>query len=132
MVGATADDIGGADGFMVAGARQAANVFARAGLPTWYYRFGYVAEATRAVHPNGAAHASEIPYFFGNVGVRYGGDTKPGDLEMARQASAYLVNFVRSGDPNGGSLPAWPRYAVNKGPMLVLGRTGEIAATPEP
>lgn len=132
MVGATADDIGGPDGYMIAGARSAARLYAAAGQPTWYYRFGYVAEATRAVHPRGAAHASDIPYFFDTVGVRYGGDTRPGDLAMGRLASAYLVNFARSGDPNGPGLPAWQPYAADGGPMLTFGRTGEVSAAPEP
>ena len=130
MVGATADDIGGPQGYMATGARRSAAVFAGAGLPSWYYRFDYVAEATRAVHPRGAAHASDIPYFFGTVGVRYGGDTRPGDLAMARAASAYLVNFVRGGDPNGPGLPAWQRYVGGQGPMQVFGREGAITTTP--
>jgi para-nitrobenzyl esterase len=126
MVGATADDIGGADGYMIQGAKHAAELFARAGLPTWYYRFGYVAEATRAAHPKGAAHASEIPYFFGTVGVRYGGDTRPGDVALSAKASGYLVNFVRSGNPNGEGLPAWKPYVAGQGPMQVFGMTGEV------
>jgi len=130
MVGATADDIGGPDGFMIAGARGTAELFARAGLPTWYYRFGYVAEATRAVHPKGAAHASDIPYFFDTVGVRYGGDTRPADVAAARVASGYLVNFIRSGDPNGAGLPPWKPYVAGAGPMLTFGLTGEIAGVP--
>ncbi|KRG44223.1 carboxylesterase [Stenotrophomonas panacihumi] len=126
MVGATADDIGGPDGYMVNGAKQTAELFAKDGLPTWYYRFGYVAEATRAVHPKGAAHASEIPYFFGTVGVRYGGDTRPGDMALSAKASGYLVNFVRSGNPNGEGVPAWKPYVAGQGPMQVFGLTGEV------
>lgn len=126
MVGATADDIGGPDGYMIQGAKRTAEVFAQAGLPTWYYRFAYVAEATRAVHPKGAAHASEIPYFFGTVGVRYGGDTRPGDVALSAKASGYLVNFVRSGNPNGEGVPAWKPYVAGQGPMQVFGLTGEV------
>lgn len=127
MVGATADDIGGPDGYMVAGAKHTADLFARAGVPTWHYQFAYVAEATRAVHPKGAAHASEIPYFFGTVGVRYGGDTRPGDVALSAKASGYLLNFVRSGDPNGPGLPAWAPYRAGQGATQVFGLAGEVA-----
>jgi len=131
MVGATADDIGGPEGYMIGGARGTAGLFAGAGLPTWYYRFGYVAEATRAVHPKGAAHASDIPYFFDTVGIRYGGDTRPADVATARVASGYLVNFIRGGDPNGAGLPVWKPYVAGAGPMLTFGLGGEIAGSPE-
>jgi len=130
MVGATADDIGGPEGFMIAGARRSADLFARANLPTWYYRFGYVAEATRAVHPKGAAHASDIPYFFDTVGVRYGGDTRAADQAMARAVSAYLVNFMRHGDPNAAGLPAWSPHVPGKDALQQFGLTGAIGPAP--
>ena len=126
LVGATADDIGGPEGFMIAGARHTADVFAAAGLPTWHYRFGYVAEATRGLHPKGAAHASDIPYFFGTVGVRYGSDTRPADQALSANARGYLVNFVRTGNPNGAGLPGWKPYAAGKESMLTFGLAGGI------
>jgi len=126
MVGATADDIGGPDGFMIAGARHTADVFAGAGLPAWYYRFGYVAEATRPLHPNGAAHASDIPYFFGTVGVRYGSDTRRADQAMSELVRGYLVNFIRTGDPNGAGLPRWRPYVAGEDAMLMFGRNGGV------
>ncbi|HYG06240.1 MAG TPA: carboxylesterase family protein [Stenotrophomonas sp.] len=126
MVGATADDIGGADGFMIAGARETADLFASAGQPTWYYRFGYVAQATRPAHPNGAAHASDIPYFLNTVGIRYGGDTRPADQAIAATTSAYLINFLRTGNPNSPNLPAWRPHTSTQDGMLTIGRDGTI------
>jgi len=126
MVGATADDIGGPDGFMIGGARHAADVFAGAGVPTWLYRFGYVAEATRPLHPNGAAHASDIPYFFGTVGVRYGSDARPGDQALSASVRRYLVDFMRTGDPNGAGLPSWRPYVAGKDATLTFGSTGTV------
>lgn len=59
----------------------------------------------------GAYLSAEIEYFFQNLDVfaaqrQYtDADTKLSDL-----ASAYLVNFVKSGDPNGAGLPTWPAF----------------------
>jgi para-nitrobenzyl esterase len=30
---------------------------------------------------------------------------------MSKAVSSYLVNFAKRGDPNGDTLPAWPRYS---------------------
>lgn len=107
MVGATDNDIGGATGFMVAGAREVARSTAQAGAPTWHYRFSYVAES---LNKTGADHAAEIPWFFDTVAVKYGDKTTPRDLAMAKTVSSYIVNFAKKGDPNGPGLPAWSRF----------------------
>jgi para-nitrobenzyl esterase len=80
-----------------------------AGDPTWLYRFTYVAEA-RDGRESGAAHAWELPYMFQTVEVVEGEATTDDDRQMARWFSGYIANFVRTGDPNGGNLPAWPTF----------------------
>ena len=69
----------------------------------------YVAESVRA-GSKGVAHASEIPYFLDTVATKYGPATTAGDRAIARTVSAYVVNFVKTGDPNGPGLAAWPRF----------------------
>ncbi|MCE7796177.1 carboxylesterase family protein [Sphingobium sufflavum] len=107
MIGATSDDIGGKAGFMVAGARRSAVALAGAKLPVFYYRFSYVAES---IGKRGAPHASDIPFFFDTAGIKYGAATTERDRAVARTISRYVVNFARSGNPNGAGLPDWPRY----------------------
>ncbi|WP_088184589.1 carboxylesterase/lipase family protein [Sphingobium sp. Z007] len=109
MIGATSDDIGGPTGPMVTGARTMAQLFARAGVPTYHYRFSYVAQALRTAATKGAGHASEIPYFFDTVAVKYGDATTDTDRAIGRISSRYLANFVQRGDPNSSSLPNWRR-----------------------
>jgi para-nitrobenzyl esterase len=65
------------------------------GSTVWHYEFD--------AGPNGGrtSHAAEISYAFGDAKFRSGLSLKP-----------YWLNFIRSGDPNGGELPAWPHFTA--------------------
>lgn len=108
MVGATSDDMGGPTGFMVAGARKIAATLADQGVPVYAYRFSYVPKAVQ--WPGGAKHATDVPFFFDTVGIKYGEQATPRDIELGHAMSSYLANFAKLGDPNGKDLPRWPRY----------------------
>jgi para-nitrobenzyl esterase len=56
MIGATSGDMGERTGFMVGGARQISATLADKAIPTYYYRFSYVAES---LNREAASHASE-------------------------------------------------------------------------
>jgi len=132
MVGATSADIGGPMGAMVTGARQIAGMLAEQGVPVYYYRFSYVAQAQRTAETKGAAHASDIPFFFHTEAVRYGAQTTATDRRTGRLASAYLVNFVKRGDPNAPGLPTWRPYAASGAPMLDLTADGKALVAHDP
>ena len=66
----------------------------------------------------GATHASELEYVFGAL------DSKPrdytaADYALSEQIGEYWVNFARTGDPNGTSLPKWPAYGDDKTVMYL-------------
>ena len=107
IIGATSADMGGKSGFMIAGARTASARIAAQGVPVWDYRFSYVADS---VGQPGAQHATDIPFFFDNAAIKYGARTTPKDVAMGKTISAYIVNFAKTGNPNGAGLAAWPKY----------------------
>lgn len=98
------------DQYMAEPARFVARHTVAAGKQAFIYRFGYVAEAKRAEWKAGAPHATDIPYFFNTVDARYGAAATDQDRQAATLANAYVVNFAKSGNPNGKSLPVWPAY----------------------
>ncbi len=58
--------------------------------------------------PIGASHASEIEYCMGNLDLVDDFAWTKEDYEVSRQMQDYFANFIKTGDPNGDSLPDWP------------------------
>ena len=78
----------------------------------------------------GAAHSAEIEYAMGNLTTNEVYDWTPDDFKVSEIFQGYFANFVKSGDPNGAGLPAWP--AANKGSEIqVLHLDVETAAKPD-
>lgn len=69
---------------------------------------------------------SEINYAFNNL---YATDSPwtDADYEIADKLSDYWVNFISTGDPNGGSLPEWPVSANASLQTMVLGDSFGVA-----
>ena len=55
-------------------------------------------------------HAGELGLTFGQLGG-FGGPANPSDEALSRLVMQYWINFIKTGDPNGGYLPLWPVYA---------------------
>lgn len=131
MIGATSDDIGGISGSMVAGARQISALAAAGGAPVYEYRFSYVATSIEG-GGKGAGHATDIPFFLDTQDVKYGGKTSARDREMGRTISSYLVNFAKTGNPNGAGLPEWKSRAGDGSALMDFspGGTAQFGADP--
>jgi para-nitrobenzyl esterase len=133
MIGATSADIGGKTGFMVAGARSLAATLAGHGVPVYAYRFSYVAQSIDpAEAAQGARHATDIPFFFDTAAIKYGDKATARDTGMGKAMATYLVNFAKRGDPNGGGLPAWPRYARASDEIMDFAASGKPVAEKDP
>ena len=113
------------DKWMTEPARHLADEMARAGQPTWLYRFSYVAEAHRG-ELKGAIHASEVPFVFNDPAAM-----TTADVAMANVTSAYWVSFAKTGDPNGGGRPQWPRHDAATDTVMNFTSAG-VFAQPDP
>jgi para-nitrobenzyl esterase len=69
----------------------------------------------------GAFHCVDICFWFHTTDLMYthtGGGARP--RRLAEKMSASLAQFMRTGDPNGKGLTAWPKYTSARGETLVL------------
>ena len=82
----------------------------------------------------GAWHSSDLWYTFNSLRNEPGQrQWTPYDFALAEQASSLWANFVKTGDPNGEGLPAWPQSErSNNGAYLWFAEhsTGAAAARP--
>jgi para-nitrobenzyl esterase len=58
--------------------------------------------------PGGAVHSAEIEYAMGNLAGNKVYNWAPDDYKVSQIMQAYFVNFIKTGNPNGDSLPKWP------------------------
>ena len=106
---------------------------ARLGKKAWLYLFAHRPPYEPGKPSLGAVHASEVAYVFDNLGAprlfpdgssAALADASPTEHAVARQISAYWVNFARTGDPNGPGLPHWPALG-ELGPTQAMILDGE-------
>jgi para-nitrobenzyl esterase len=113
-------------------ARFTARAFFAKGAPAYIYLFSYVSPSMQGRMRYGAAHGSEIPYVFDNLGGRNGATVAPKDQEVGKMMNTYWANFAKTGDPNGPGLPKWPRYDSSKDEILEFRPDGSPIAEPDP
>jgi len=69
----------------------------------------------------GAFHCVDICFWLNNTDLMYthtGGGARP--RKLAEKMSKSLVQFMKTGDPNGAGLTPWSKYTSAKGETLVL------------
>jgi para-nitrobenzyl esterase len=79
-----------------------------------------------------AFHCLDICFWYYNTDLMLshtGGGKRP--RELSENMSGALLQFMRTGDPNGGGLPYWPAYTVEKGETMVLNDVSEVLNDPD-
>jgi para-nitrobenzyl esterase len=89
--------------------------------PVFYYSFRQQPPfpASSVYAGWGASHFAELWYVFDHL------DQSPwnwtaADRKLAEEMSSYWVNFARSGDPNGPSLPSWAAFTNTESKVQYL------------
>ena len=100
------------------------------GKHAYWYFFTHEPPVEPDVRNLKATHAAEIPYVFDNLSAprsipdlsspRLAAASEK-DRELADMVSSYWANFAKTGDPNGGNLPAWPLFKNPDMPPHILG-----------
>jgi carboxylesterase type B len=100
------------------GSRGVARAMAAVGAPVYRYVFTRKASGTGP----GPNHGDEVPYVFNTLATQPG-SYNDDDCRLAETMADAWVRFAKTGNPNGGSLPAWPRFDAAHDVYLEFGDT---------
>jgi len=105
---------------------------ARSQQPVYVYLFTHVEPGPDSAR-YAAFHSCEIPYAFRTLDKAPERHFTAADRSLAHRVSAYWVNFVKTGDPNGQGLASWPRFEANNPRIMKLDvEAGAQPLLPEP
>jgi para-nitrobenzyl esterase len=102
------------------------------GAPVYMYRFDWKSPSFGG--RLGAAHALELPFVWNRLDLSMAPILLGKDLfplqPLATAMHGAWAQFIRTGDPNGGGLPHWPRYDAERRSTLLIDRDSHVADDP--
>jgi para-nitrobenzyl esterase len=92
-------------------------------LPVYEYQFDRAIAGRPATQ-----HSAELPFVFGNLlpGGFLGGPFGGADRAISSDVQEYWTNFAKRGDPNGGTLPRWPKFDASARAYLEFTDNGPV------
>jgi len=76
-------------------------------------------------------HALEIPFVFDTVASSPLAGDGPERFALAEKMSRAWIAFARTGNPNHGSLPNWPAYAIDGRATMIFDNECRVANDPQ-
>lgn len=79
-----------------------------------------------------AFHCLDICFWFNNTDEMLshtGGGARP--RALSEKLTKSLLQFMKTGDPNGGGLPEWPRYNYETGEQMIIDDVCEVRFDPD-
>ncbi|MFI4946292.1 MAG: carboxylesterase family protein, partial [Burkholderiales bacterium] len=79
-----------------------------------------------------AFHCADICFWFHNTDLMWshtGGGARP--RRLGAQMAAQLLQFMKTGEPNGKGLPSWPKYTTASGETMILDDLSEARNDPD-
>jgi carboxylesterase type B len=114
------------------GTREMLRTTAAQGIPVYRYVFSQKRNGS-ATEP---IHGDELQYPFENLGALHRNRVRPSDpsdAKIAKEMADAWARFVKTGNPNGGTLPNWPTYSASNEQYLEFGkeiRSGVLGPSP--
>ncbi|RZJ87857.1 MAG: carboxylesterase family protein [Chryseobacterium sp.] len=104
------------------------------GHPVYRYLFSrkrpaFIGQGSYNADILGAVHASDIEYALGNLSLNKNYKWEREDFETSKFFQSYLVNFIKTGNPNGDDLPRW--FGLQSSIPKVMIIDGESKSLPE-
>jgi para-nitrobenzyl esterase len=97
--------------------------------PSYTYYFTRVPPDTPQQMARGVFHGSESPYALDNLD-KFKRPYAEIDRKLSAVMSSYWINYMRSGNPNGGGLPEWPQFSTKTDHVMEFGDTISPRLTP--
>jgi len=112
------------------GAIETADAKASQKAPVYLSWFGW--EPPMFDHRMRAFHCLDICFWYANTDLMLthtGGGKRP--RALSEKMSGALLQFMKTGNPNGGGLPEWKAYTTAKGETMVINDQSELKNDPD-